>query len=48
VFFAGMPLRAAVGLFAMLLSLAVAVGELPAAFRQAIAAASELLRGLAP
>jgi type III secretory pathway component EscT len=36
VFFAGMPLRAAVGLAAALIGLSVVVGELPAAFEVAI------------
>lgn len=44
VFFAGMPLRAAVGLAAALLALSLVADELPAAFRGAIDAASRLVR----
>jgi len=46
VFFAGMPLRAGVGLAAALLGLAIVVGRLPDAFRDALGAASGLLRML--
>lgn len=48
VFFAGMPLRAAIGLGAALLGLSVVVGGLPSAFDDAIRAAEGLVRGLAP
>ncbi len=46
-FFAGMPLRAAVGLGAVLLSLSLAVERLPAAFRAAVSAAGALVGRLA-
>lgn len=46
VFFAGMPLRAAVGLGAALLALSAVAGELPEAFRHAIDVASALIRAL--
>jgi len=46
VFFAGMPLRAGVGLAAALLGLAILVGRLPGAFHDALGAASGLLRML--
>lgn len=45
--FAGMPLRAGVGIGAVLLSLSLAVERLPAAFRAAVGAASSLLGRLA-
>lgn len=45
VFFAGMPLRAAVGLGAALLALSLVVDELPEAFRQAIDSAAALVTG---
>ena len=48
VFFAGMPLRAAVGLSAVLLSLSLVVERMPAAFRGAIGAAGDLVRQLIP
>ena len=48
VFFAGMPLRAALGLAAVLLALSVIVGELPAAFRDAVDLASRLIAPLGP
>lgn len=44
VFFAGMPLRAAVGLAAALLGLSVAVGELPGAFEAALDTARDWTR----
>ena len=43
VFFAGMPLRAAVGLFAALLGLSILVSELPPAYRDAIDSAARLV-----
>lgn len=43
VFFAGMPLRAAVGIAATLLGLSILVGELPPAYRDAIDAAGRLI-----
>jgi type III secretory pathway component EscT len=43
VFFAGMPLRAAVGIAAALLGLSILVGELPAAYRGALESAEELV-----
>lgn len=43
VFFAGMPLRAAVGIAAALLGLSILVGELPDAYRNAIDSASRLI-----
>ncbi len=46
VFFAGMPLRAAVGLGAVLLALSLVVERLPGAFRVAIGAAGDLVRRL--
>jgi flagellar biosynthetic protein FliR len=46
-YFAGMPLRAGVGLGAVLLSLSLAVERLPAAFRAAVGAASSLVGRLA-
>jgi type III secretory pathway component EscT len=48
VFFAGMPLRAAIGLAAVLLAMSVIAGELPAAFRDAIDLASRLITPLGP
>ncbi len=48
VFFAGMPLRAVVGLIAVLLGLSVALGELPAAFEGSLGVAADWLRLLAP
>ncbi|MCB9619369.1 MAG: flagellar biosynthetic protein FliR [Sandaracinus sp.] len=48
VFFAGMPLRATVGLAAALLGLAVLLGELPGAFEDALAIAAQWMRDLAP
>ena len=43
VFFAGMPLRAAVGLGAVLLTLSLVVERLPTAFRVAVGAAGDLV-----
>ena len=48
VFFAGMPLRAAVGLAAVLLTLSLVVDRLPDGFRGAIDAASRLVAPLSP
>lgn len=48
VFFAGMPLRAAVGLGAVLLALSLVVERLPAAFRAAVGAAGQLVSGVIP
>lgn len=48
VFFAGMPLRAALGIAAVLLALSLLVATLPDAFRTALAQASHLLSTLAP
>jgi type III secretory pathway component EscT len=47
VFFAGMPLRAAVGLAAALFAFAVVIDELPPAFRDAIDSAAALVLPLA-
>ncbi len=44
VFFAGMPLRAATGIFAVLLALSLVVARLPDAFRDGLRVASEFLR----
>jgi len=46
VFFAGMPLRAGVGLAAALLGLTIVVGRLPEVFQDAIASAGSLLQML--
>lgn len=46
VFFAGMPLRAAVGLVAVLFSLSLLMGEMPHAFRLAILGAKDLMMKL--
>jgi flagellar biosynthesis protein FliR len=46
VFFAGMPLRAAAGLGATLLALAVWLDELPGLFRRALELAADLVVGL--
>lgn len=43
VFFAGMPLRAAAGIAAVLLGLSLVVGELPDAYREAVRTAGSLL-----
>lgn len=48
VFFAGMPLRAAVGLAAVLLGLSILVGELPAAFEETYALLGRWMRALSP
>jgi type III secretory pathway component EscT len=48
VFFAGMPLRAATGLFALLLAVALVVDELPGAFQDATRAAEQQIDRLAP
>jgi len=48
VFFAGMPLRAATGLFAVLLAAALVVDELPAVFEGATRAAGAQIERLAP
>jgi type III secretory pathway component EscT len=48
VFFAGMPLRAALGLAAVLLAITLIAGELGPAFRDAIDAASRLIAPLGP
>lgn len=48
VFFAGMPLRATVGLAAALLGLSVVLAELPSVFEDALAVAARWLRSLAP
>ncbi len=47
VFFAGMPVRAAVGVAAVLLGLSIVVGRLPVAFTDAIGAARHLVGSLA-
>jgi flagellar biosynthesis protein FliR len=48
VFFAGMPLRAAVGVAGVLLGLGALLDDLPQIFRSALDAARALLAGLAP
>jgi type III secretory pathway component EscT len=48
VFFAGMPLRAATGIFALLLAAALVVDELPGAFEDATNAAGAQIQRLSP
>lgn len=48
VFFAGMPLRAATGIFALLLATALVIDELPRAFEDAASAAGAQIERLSP
>lgn len=48
VFFAGMPIRAMLGIAAVLLALSIVAGELAPAFRDAIESASRLIAPFAP
>ena len=48
VFFAGMPLRAATGIFAVLIALSLTVGQLPQIFSDAVASAAQLIRYFVP
>jgi type III secretory pathway component EscT len=48
VYFAGMPLRAMLGIVATLLALSVVLGELPQAFEDSLAIVTRWMRGLAP